>query len=36
MKKIPNIIMIVTTLGLLTACGDRSGERALSGAGIGA
>lgn len=36
MTKIQNTMMIITALGLLSACGDRPGERALSGGAIGA
>jgi hypothetical protein len=36
MKTIQNTAAIIVALTLLTACGDRPGERALSGAGIGA
>lgn len=36
MKKLQNTIMMITALGLLSACGNSSGERALSGGGIGA
>ncbi len=36
MKKIQNIVLSVSVIGLLTACGSTTNERALSGAGIGA
>ncbi len=36
MRKLQNTVAIITTLMLLAACGDRPGERALSGGGIGA
>ncbi len=36
MKKLQHTAAIIATLTLLAACGDRPGERALSGAGIGA
>lgn len=36
MKKLQNTIMMIVALGLLSACGDSAGERALSGGGIGA
>ena len=36
MKKIHNTIMIITSLGLLSACGESGKDRAISGAGIGA
>lgn len=36
MKKLQNTILIMTTIGFLSACGDQPGERALSGGAIGA
>jgi osmotically inducible lipoprotein OsmB len=36
MKTIQNTALIVAAVALLTACGDRPGERALSGGAIGA
>lgn len=36
MRIIHNTAAIIATLTLLTACGDRPGERALSGGAIGA
>jgi hypothetical protein len=36
MIKLQNTIAIVATLGVLTACGSSTRDRALSGAGIGA
>lgn len=36
MKKLQNTILLMTALGFLSACGDSTGERALSGGGIGA
>jgi hypothetical protein len=36
MKKLHNAIMAVAALTMLSACGDRPGERALSGGAIGA
>ena len=36
MKKAQTLIASIATLALLAACGDRPGERALSGGGIGA
>lgn len=36
MNKFRNTMALITVLGLLTSCGDRPGERALSGGGIGA
>ena len=36
MKKLQNTIIMITALGLLSACGDQPGERALSGGAIGA
>ena len=36
MKQITIVTVLVCSLGLLTACGNSTGDRALSGAGIGA
>lgn len=36
MTKLQHTMVIIASLSLLTACGDRPGERALSGGGIGA
>ena len=36
MKTIQNTVMILAVAALLVACGDRPGERALSGGAIGA
>lgn len=36
MKKIAMTAACLLTLGMLTACGESTGERALSGGGIGA
>jgi len=36
MKKFTLTLLTVTSIGALTACGNTQGERALSGAGIGA
>ena len=36
MNKIHNTIGVITVLALLAACGQSTGDRALSGAGIGA
>lgn len=36
MVSVKNIVLLASTLALLSACGTDPGERALSGAGIGA
>lgn len=36
MKKLQNAVIAIAALTLLTACGNSTGDRALSGAGIGA
>ncbi len=36
MKKLQNTVIVIAALTLLTACGNSTGDRALSGAGIGA
>ncbi len=36
MKKLQNILLIGSALALLAACGEKTSDRALSGAGIGA
>jgi len=36
MKKLQNAMIAITALTLLAACGNSTGDRALSGAGIGA
>ena len=36
MKHVRNTVTIITTLAFLTACGDTTGDRALSGGAIGA
>ena len=36
MKKLPNTVIAISALMLLAACGNSTGDRALSGGGIGA
>ena len=36
MSRILSVFILVTALGSLSACGNTTGDRALSGAGIGA
>jgi len=36
MKKLQNMMIAIAALTLLAACGNSTGDRALSGAGIGA